>query len=94
MDCIILAHVVDSFEKSFVGRDGKDVNYLSVSVIDQDAFMDSDRVFVFRMNPEVAKGLVLNGKDWKFKGTLSRVTDFNSHVSELKFRCTEVIEPK
>jgi hypothetical protein len=88
MDCVILGRVVDSFSKNFIGSDGKEVSYQSISMIDEDAFLDSDRVFVVRVNPDKIKGLELIGKDWKFKGTLTKDKGL------LKFRVSDILEVK
>jgi len=71
MNCAILGRVVDVFEKEFEGKDGKPVKYTTVSVVDEDAYMDSDRIMALRVSkPEVVKG-VKAGETYKFKGTLT-----------------------
>jgi hypothetical protein len=88
LEAIVVARVVDVLEKSFVGQDGKDVKYTQVSVIDEDAFMDSDRVFIFKVSPDSVKGLDLVGNYWKFKGVLTKDKGF------VKFKGKEILEVK
>jgi len=71
MNCAILGRVVDVFETSFTGKDSKEVKYHTISVVDEDAFLDSDRIMALRVTkPEVAKG-VEAGKSYKFRGVLT-----------------------
>jgi hypothetical protein len=88
MQCAILGRCTDQYEKSFVGKDGKEVKYASISIVDDNAFMDSDRIFSFRCHQDVVKGLDLVGKDCKFTGVLTKDKGL------LKFKCKTVVENK
>lgn len=81
MNCAFLGRVVDVHENEFVSKkDNKKIKYVSVSIIDEDAFLDSDRIFALRLSSEKGK-VVETGKTYKFNGNLT--TD----RGVLKFRC-------
>lgn len=84
MDCVVLGRVVDTYHKEFKGKDGKEVSYDVVTLRDEDAYMDKDRMFNFKCKPELLNGLELVGKYWNFKGSLTTSHDL------VVFRATEV----
>lgn len=71
MNCAVAGRISDiAPAKSFTSKDGKTVNYVPVTIIDEDAFMDSDRNFLLRLSSEKAKGLEV-GQSYRFSGSLS-----------------------
>jgi len=71
MNCVLLGRVVDVFEKEFEGKDKSTVKYGVVSVIDEDAYMDSDRIFAIRVSKVELVKKVEQGQSYKFKGNLT-----------------------
>jgi len=71
MNCALLGRVVDVFDKEFEGKDGKNIKYGVVSVVDEDAYMDSDRIFAIRVSKVDLLKTVKQGETYKFKGNLT-----------------------
>jgi hypothetical protein len=89
LEIILVGRVLDAFEKTFTPADGgKDVTYARISVFDEDAFLDTDRVFVLKASPEVVKTHDLVGKYWKFTGILTK------EKGEIVVKVSDCVEPK
>lgn len=88
MKSAILGRVVDVFNNEFEAKDGKTVKYSVLSLIDEDAFMDGDRIFTVRCSDtNIVKGVEI-GKTYKIEGNLS--TD----RGVLKFKAKAITEGK
>lgn len=87
MICGIVGRVLDKYEKSFIAKDGKEIEYTGISILDDDAFMDSDRVFGLRTSTQLGKEVAV-GETYKFTGNLT--TD----RGVLKFKCNSVTPAK
>ena len=85
MDCLILTRVLDVHPNTYTSKStGKEVSYVAVSVLDEEATFEANRVLVLQCQPDVVKGLELVNKYWKVKGSLS-TSKFGMRFTPLHF---------
>lgn len=96
MNCGLVAKLIDVQEKVMEFDDGKKVEMSCLTVLDEDAFMDSDRFFSIWAKKEVIPPNIdsMLSKLVQFKGVLTHKWIKAKSQSELKFTPEHIQEVK
>jgi len=91
MKAVLVGRVVDALPKEFTSDDGKQIEFTMITVLDEEAFMDKDRILSFNASKNALGTITpesMVGKNFALKGNISK--DSNRGNGELRFKIDQV----